>query len=92
MILIKNNNKLISCFLALVTLLISYNFSPNTANSQAASDYGSGPISLSPAVTRYYKEKYLKEENPELFFVNKSGTWASYLVCSHMFCRPDYSH
>ena len=69
-----------------VILLFLFIASCKTSNP----DYGSGPISLSPAVTNHYKNKYLKEFKPWMYFVNKSGTVASYLRCPEVDCFEEY--
>ena len=42
---------------------------------------GSGPITLSPGVSNFYKENYLKKPGPEVFVVSKDGRFANYIFC-----------
>jgi S1-C subfamily serine protease len=55
-------------------------------------DMGQGPISLSKNVIDLYNNRYKKEKNPWMFFVNKNGTHASYLQCPEHTCSDEYYH
>jgi len=41
---------------------------------------GQGPITLTPQVSNYYKDKYLKN-GPVVFFVSEDGGYATYVWC-----------
>lgn len=83
------NYHLLIYLTAAISFLFSYTVFPRNAEGQIASDYGTGPINLSPRITKYFKETYLSELNPWTFFVNKKGTIAYYTICPESGCNDD---
>ena len=45
-------------FIAVISAAITFLFPPEISQAQLADDFGKGPISLSPAVTKYYKDYF----------------------------------
>jgi hypothetical protein len=68
------NRCLTISFGAFVLMLIA-------ACQTGAGKVGSGPITLSPSVTNFYKNKYLKTAGPTLFVVSPNGQFAHAVYC-----------
>lgn len=50
---------------------------------QSVNDFiGTGPVTLSPAVSKHYESTYLKEAGPQYYVVSADGTNATYTYCS----------
>lgn len=54
------------------------------AGCKSTDDFvGSGPLTVSPHITDYYREQYLKSPGPHYFVVSRHSRWAGYTACSN---------